>query len=98
VLIAMVRDRLRSFEERDYQNLLARMASWANPPQTPAGDDGKEGGESTKPPAADYVSLKSLKVEYPKAWVTTEAEVEAYLAEVKKAMMAEIQNGKRVQL
>ena len=46
----------------------------------------------------EFVSVRKMTVNYGKAWVDDQAGVEAYIAALKKAMMKEINNGKRVQV
>jgi energy-coupling factor transporter ATP-binding protein EcfA2 len=95
-LIAMVRDSLRRFEDQEYQNLLARMANWAaaaaNPvPETP-------GESQPAPPQIESIPLRKLNVPYEKVWISTEADVEAYLTQLRATLLREVKEGKRVQV
>ncbi|MCP3942933.1 MAG: BREX system P-loop protein BrxC [Desulfobacteraceae bacterium] len=44
------------------------------------------------------VGIKKIKVNYSKAWIENESEVEDYLSVLKKAIIKEINDGKRVQV
>lgn len=92
-LIAVARDGLRRFEEKDYQSLLARMCHWASPKPTGTGGSG-----TTPPTVPDYMSLRAIKVAFDKAWLADEADADRYLTALREAMLAEIRKGKRIQL
>jgi hypothetical protein len=111
-LIAVIRDTLRQFEDTTYQLLLSQMTTWAQPasPPTPAGGGSKTASPSiyrvtnpsSKPTAAEtpikYVSSRSVQVSFDKAWLADETDVDRYLAAMRKALLAEIQSGKRIQI
>jgi hypothetical protein len=46
----------------------------------------------------EYVTQKALVVPFDKAWLADAADVDAYLALLKEAMLQVIQEGKRVQV
>jgi hypothetical protein len=96
-LIAVVRDRLRRFEESDYQRLLAQLCDQkkdAQPGQTDTVKDPKKvsGHVSTIKP------IKSIPVPFDRPLLSNEDEVERYLESMRKALMAEIDKGKRIQV
>ncbi|MCY4495634.1 MAG: hypothetical protein OXB92_17460, partial [Acidimicrobiaceae bacterium] len=108
-LIAVIRDTLRRFEESDYQRLLSQMTSWAQPAPTP--EPAPEPGETAKPdegtksrpavkpePHIEYVSSRSVKVSFDKAWLADETDVERYLESMRAALLDEIRNGKRINI
>lgn len=108
-LIAVIRDTLRRFEESDYQRLLSRMTSWAQPTPTPetAPSPGQPTtpDEGTKPtplvktePRIEYVPSRSVKVSFDKAWLADENDVERYLESMREALLDEIRKGKRIQI
>jgi hypothetical protein len=39
-----------------------------------------------------------LRIDYPKAWLADENDVEAYLEKMREALLKEIKNGKRIQI
>jgi hypothetical protein len=90
-LIAKVRDNLRSFEERTFPLLLAKMTQWARPPEGP-------GKDVEVPPPVQYVPIGSIRVPFNKAALADDADLDSYLEALKKALQKEIQNGKRVQI
>jgi hypothetical protein len=97
-LIAVIRDRLRRFEDTEYQKLLARMCEFRQIEEQAARPPGKEGQEEAKERKIDYISGKKIRVPFTKPWLADEADVDSYLAEVKKALMKEIASGKRIQI
>ncbi|ATD82493.1 hypothetical protein CNY67_14735 [Desulfovibrio sp. G11] len=108
-LIAVIRDTLRRFEESDYQRLLSKMTSWAQPAPTPESapepgqpapsDEGTKPTPPAKPePRIEYVPSRSLKVSFDKAWLADETDVERYLKSMREALLDEIRKGKRIQI
>ena len=45
-----------------------------------------------------FVSCRDVIVDFDKAWLADEADVENYLVAMKKALLAEVQTGKRIQI
>jgi hypothetical protein len=107
-LIAVIRDNLRRFEESDYQRLLSKMASWAQPAQKPIPSSQNKQIPTPKPNSdtaavklesrIEYVSCRSIRVSFDKAWLADESDVERYLDSMRKALFAEISSGKRIQI
>lgn len=108
-LIAVIRDTLRRFEESDYQRLLSKMTSWAQPAPTPESapepgqpapsDEGTKPTPPAKPePRIEYVPSRSVKVSFDKAWLADETDVERYLKSMREALLDEIRKGKRIQI
>jgi hypothetical protein len=44
------------------------------------------------------VPVRTIRVEYTKAWLTSEAELDDYLKKLREAWLKEIQAGNRVQI
>lgn len=108
-LIAVIRDTLRRFEENEYQRLLSKMTVWAHPEpkpdpaQEPGGAATPEPGQKPKPlektkPLIEYVPSRNVKVSFDKAWLADEADVDEYLKSMRRALLEEIQKGKRIQI
>jgi hypothetical protein len=106
-LIAVIRDQLRRFEEEEYQGLLTKVSSWAQPDPEPepasVGATTESANSQTKPKQRtdrkiEYVSSKSLTVDFDRAWLANEKDVDNYVAALKKSIMTEIAAGKRVRL
>lgn len=108
-LIAVVRDSLRKFEERDYQQLLSQMASWAQSPSAEESasesdgakqvNEGKEQAPRIKSePKVKYIASRALKISFDKAWLEDESDVDLYLKSMREALMEEIRKGKRIQI
>ncbi|MBU1905220.1 MAG: hypothetical protein KJ573_16715 [Proteobacteria bacterium] len=52
----------------------------------------------SRPSSIDYISGKKIRVAFSKPWLADEADVDSYLGELKKALMKEIEAGKRIQV
>lgn len=90
-LIAVIRDQLRNFEETTYRRLLTSMV---NPP---ASTDKNAIGDHPEP-RIEYVSYRKLQIPFDKAWLADESDVEEYLDSMRKTLLKEIKQGKRVQI
>lgn len=103
LLIAVINDRLRYFEDQGYQKLLAKMVEMARPvfvPTTPDDntDPKPDGPPEVKEPKIEYVSYRQLRVAYDKAWLADVADVERYLESMRETLLDEISKGKRIQI
>lgn len=112
--IAMIRDQLRHFEETRFSQLLMQLEQWAKPaapepapattpaPGTPMpGNDGQPTDTpAAKPAQAEpkVVPARSIRVDYAKAWLSSEAELDDYMNKQREAWLKEIQAGNRVQI
>lgn len=102
-LIAVINDRLRFFQDEGYQKILAKMVAMANQkaqPQQGAGGTYPEHDPVTPRPVNEhhYVQLRNLKVNFDKAWLADQGDVERYMASLTKALMEEVQQGRKVQI
>jgi len=99
-LIAVIRDILRRFEDAEYSRLLAKMESWSKPEnsepdyKTSAG----EGKGKVADSPSQVVLARSIRVSFDKPWLSDESDVERYLESMRKALLAEIRTGKRIQI
>jgi hypothetical protein len=111
-LIAVIRDTLHRFEENEYPHQLSRMTEWAKPPFSPPEPDTRSvaGGKKTiedstqqqphkkTTPQTEFVSSRSVQVSFDKAWLADESDVDQYLSAMRKALLEEIQKGKRIKI
>lgn len=108
-LIAVIRDTLRRFEERDYQLLLSRLTALGQsatvaetPPKIRNSDDvPKENSETEKTPTlhiVEYIPSRAVRVNFDKAWLANETDVDLYLESMREALLDEIRKGKRIQI
>ncbi len=97
-LIAVIRDRLRSFEDTGYQGLLAKMCELKRLENEKTDPGEKDGKREVRDPEIDYISGKKIRVAFNKPWLADEEDVVNYLSELKKALMKEIAAGKRIQV
>lgn len=49
-------------------------------------------------PKIEYINSRTLKIDYNKPWLSDEDDVENYIELMKKALLKEIKDGKRVQV
>ena len=105
-LIAAVRDTVRRFEEVQYPELLSQLTAMTQPaPVPPPQPQSNTSQESPKPSpqpepvkAVEYGPSRSLSIAFDKAWLADEGDVERYLESMRKALLEEIRQGKRIQI
>jgi len=95
-LVAVIRDTVQRFDLDGYGRQLALMTAWSAQARRPAPDD--SGERKVIEPTPEYVLQRTLAVPFDKPWLADEADVDAYLAALKAAMMAVLEAGKRVQV
>jgi len=92
--IAVIRDRLHQFAERDYPRLQAQVVRWAQPPvPTSAGDE-----TIHREAPVEFVTARSIAIPFGKTWLADEADIEEYLQATREAFRKEIARGKRITL
>jgi len=109
-LIAVIRDRLRSFEEAEYAKLLtevARLIATAqkkkekekpNTKYTGTKQDDKPPETCEPEPEPVYIVGRNIKVDFAKPALESEMDVDEYFSLLKEAYLKEISAGKRVQI
>ena len=88
-LIAVISDKYRRFEDKDYNDLITRICSYTIEPEKPG---------HIADPEIKTVSSKSIQVPYKKALLTNEKDVDEYLSALKEAFMSEIAGNKRIRI
>ncbi len=96
-LIAVIRERTRTFEETTYPNLLKKIDRWAQPEPEPNNTEQPTNTKVSEPPI-QYEITKLPKVPFKKAYLVTEADVNSYLESEKEVLLKEIKKGKRIQI
>lgn len=92
-MIPILRDRANGARSSLMSQMLAdiaRMAPLASPPATPGVND----PPAPKPPS--YVNASDIKVDFPRPYLAEAADVEQYVGELKKTLMDQIQQGKKI--
>ncbi len=92
-LVAVIRDTLNSFTQYEFGRLLTQMSAWAQPQPKP---DDTEKVINEMP--VEYVTQSRLRLSFDKAVLVDEADIEAYLTQLKEAMLAAVRDGKRIQI
>jgi len=110
IVIAVVKDIVRQFEEDKYPMLLDKVILWSRPkPKQPIPTEqpaeGKTGSEETTAPLTPeppkpqpIVAARDIKVAYKKPFLDNEQDVDDYIETLKDAMIAEVKSGKRVRI
>lgn len=93
-LIAVIREAGSRFQDNTYADLLTRVDRKIN--ATSSGEETVTDNPPETPPQP--VSIGSIKVGYSKPWLTSDAEVDEYVAKLATAMKSAIQDGKKIQL
>ena len=95
-MIPILRDRANGARSGLMQQMLAdiaRMVQPATPAPNPPGL-GERPAPVIQPPT--YINASEIKVAYPRPYLAEEADVDQYVNELRKTLMAEIQQGKKV--
>ncbi len=99
-LIAGLRDRANTVRSQLYPRLLQEVDRLARPvvlePPNPGGGMGEPPVAPPVPPPAAYVNIHEIKVAFSKPYLTVDSDVEDYLIELRKTLLAEIHSGKRI--
>jgi len=104
-IVAVIRDNLRRFEDTEYQRLLSKVTMLAQSEQPTVAlrsgaiqsDTPRQPPRVAEPPI-EYVSSRLISVPFAKAWLADEEDLSEYLEAMRKALLAEIQKGKRIQI
>jgi hypothetical protein len=94
-MIPILRDRASGARDTLMQQALTEIARLSQPkpaPATPGMDD--RPAPAPTPPA--FVNASQIKVAYPRPYLAGEADVDQYVNELRKILMAEIAAGKKV--
>ena len=98
--ISAMRDRLARYTSTDYPAQLALLNRLATPPAPSPGGYPTGAGSEPPPKVAEprYISASSLKAECDLPYVITEADLDQWLAALRKIALAEIKKGTRISL
>ena len=97
-LIPVIREKRRWFEEHEYMSILSMIAGWTvkEPPKPEPGKTGEE--HVCKEPKIEYVSRRSIQVDFDKPWLADEEDIEPYLDALRAALIKEIARERRIKL
>ncbi|MCX5824919.1 MAG: BREX system P-loop protein BrxC, partial [Deltaproteobacteria bacterium] len=96
--ISAIRDRLARYTASDYPAQLTLLNRLATPPVPPGGYPGKPGGETPGIAEPRFIPATSLKAECGLPYLTTEEDLDRWLAALRKIALAEIKKGVRISL
>jgi hypothetical protein len=102
-LTAVIRDRIRRFEEREYPGLTAEVSKLASQAQGNYNEENINNTSSgtkdeTNDHSAEYVYGKTMVIAFDKSYLSDMNDVDNYLKSMREAMIKEISNGKRIQI
>ena len=100
-LIAMIRDAMNDFENRQYGALLQQIEDWNT--RAPGPDNGDNNEQPVDPPEpsapkVEIVGASDLSVSYTKPLLESEVDIDAYLESYKQALINTVKQGKKVRL
>ena len=105
-LVAMIRDRARDFEEKQFPRLVDMLLAWNEPTSTEGSSveppSNVYGGKLDQPavvltpPRASTISARDVNVSFEKPWLSDEADVVAYVERYKSALLEAVNNGKKI--
>lgn len=108
VLIAVIRDTRRNFQDFTYARLIEQLAAWTSKPASvddpvqPGNDEPVEGGTTPiaplPPTRQEIVSARDVHVSIGKVLLSDEADVDAYIDQYRDALKAQIKQGKKVRV
>lgn len=93
--VTAIRDRMNRYRSTDYPAQLALAASLAAPAPAPTPGGG---APAPTPPAPSYIPASSLRTKCQLPYLSTEAEVDEWLAALRESAVTEIKHGKRLSL
>ena len=97
-LIAVIKDSVRRFEDDTYQQIVIEISKLTAPKEPSITTTTSTDAPKVDEPKIEYINSKSLKIDYNKPWLSDEDDVENYVELMKKALLKEIKDGKRVQV
>ncbi|WP_229704463.1 BREX system P-loop protein BrxC [Gemmobacter aquaticus] len=95
-MIPILRDRANGARSGLMQQILADIARMTQPPAPAPADPGMKDRPAPAPRPPSYVNASDIKVAYPRPYLAEEADVDQYVNELRKTLMAEIAAGKKV--
>jgi len=90
-LIAVINDSIRQFEDSNYPKLLTKLAEFITPKKSTP-------DQPIPAPVPQYISTKNVRVDYDKALLANESDVDQYLENLRKALLKELKDGKQIQV
>lgn len=95
-MIPILRDRANGARSGLMQQMLADIARMAQPPAPAPAEPGMKDRPAPAPRPPSYVNASDIKVAYPRPYLAEEADVDQYVNELRRTLMAEIAAGKKV--
>ncbi|MGB1249103.1 MAG: BREX system P-loop protein BrxC [Candidatus Promineifilaceae bacterium] len=103
-LIAVIRERVRLFDEKGYREAQQQMVQWARPKQTPVypvhkpDSSSEPATEMVREPRHIFLADVVQKTQFGKATLQSQADIDAYIATLRRAMGDVIEQGNYLNL
>lgn len=101
-LIAVIKDRIRYFEEDGFQRLMKQMlvltGRGATPPASAGSDAPENSGDVSDTRTPAYVHIRRLQVSYDRPVLESEDDVARYLDSLRESLLKQIGQGRTVQI
>lgn len=103
VLVAVIRDRVRRFDDDDFQRLIDQLLALVRsqkPEEAPTtgGQGGGNDAPSELPKPSETVSARDISVSFSKPELQNEYDIDSYLEQYRSALIEAIQSGKKVRV
>jgi hypothetical protein len=95
-MIPILRDRANGARSSLMQQVLADISRMAQPATPAPATSGMNDRQVPAPKPPTYVNAADIKVAYPRTYLAEEADVDEYVNELRKTLMEQIQQGKKV--
>lgn len=93
-LIAVINDSLHRFKSHDYQEMMSKICAWQPGGYEPDKTEKKAG----RVKETTLININRIKTDFHQPLLASEEEVDRYLSSLKKAIMREINNQRKVTL
>jgi hypothetical protein len=100
-IIAVVREAATQFENKSYTDILKKVTTWTTPRSNPKSEIENPKSDDPTPewkPPIEFIGLSHLDVSFDKPFLQSAPDIEAYIDQLRKAMMQAINDGKRIQI
>lgn len=95
-MIPILRDRASGVRSTLMQQLLGEIARLAAPEPPASAVPGTPEPPAPAAPAPIYINASDIKVPFPRTYLANEPDVDQYIDELRKSLLAQVQQGKKV--
>jgi len=95
-LIPVLQNKVTQIRSNLLAELIGQIDQLARPAPSPFAQPGASEAPAAPPQAPSYIKADQIKVNFDKPYLSDDADVDQYLEEMKKTLLAEIRAGKKV--